>query len=393
MKTLRILGVATISGLLSATIAVAASTVTSAVNTTSDELSLGNLRADPLMIIDTNRTQVIDRIMNDHAQAIAGLAKLHASATTQSFRAKLEGLRADRLLAASLSADVDGVLNILGQQDSIQSATGQKDSAKAISSLGSDLTYTPITPCRLLDTRGVFSPQYSGGAFTAGQTRTYNVKGPAGTGCGFGTVAPRAVVLQAITIQPAAAGDLEILRAGATFGSTVAMVFQAGVFSSVSIVVPTSISTFLGGTDGEISVQVRSTGAHVALDIVGYYAEPINTTLDCFTTAAVTEPTGLTAGSRTTLVTDRCDTATNLFLIGSDNANTGYRYRAVSANCRTPGSQFITVQESYTEVFTTGTSPFTVSGERAVCSFANNTASNSNAVPTATAKCCRVPGR
>jgi hypothetical protein len=38
-------------------------------------------------------------------------------------------------------------------------------------------TFIPIAPCRLVDTRGAFSPVYAGGPFSAGQTRVYRASG------------------------------------------------------------------------------------------------------------------------------------------------------------------------------------------------------------------------
>jgi hypothetical protein len=338
---------------------------------------IGTSRADPLAVIDQNRQQVVNRIMTDHSADIQGALAKHPGTNIDDFRGILQSLRADRLLAASLSNSFSGITSLISQQMGADSAL---DRAKTLGSASNDWVYTPITPCRLLDTRGSFSPQYAGGAFAAGATRTYNVRGPANTGCAMPTRV-RAVILQAIAITPPGAGDLEILKQGATFGNTVAMVFQANVFSSVSIVVPTNAVA----AEDQISVQIRGTSANLALDIVGYYAENQSSKLDCFYTAEATQ-VGLNNGSFATLATDRCDSSIlSLF-----------SYRAVSVNCKTQGSPYGSLGEHYTEVDSTPGAPplnlFT-SGERGVCHFINTSGTNSGNTYSASAKCCRIPGR
>src|SRR5881392_2840688 len=45
---------------------------------------------------------------------------------------------------------------------------------KAILTLSS---FIPLNPCRLVDTRGAFSPVYAGGAFAASEVRVYSAAG------------------------------------------------------------------------------------------------------------------------------------------------------------------------------------------------------------------------
>jgi trimeric autotransporter adhesin len=106
----------------------------------------------------------------------------------------------------------------------------------------------------------------AGGIFTPTQTRTYQVTGTCGVPAGAA-----AVVTQIVVITPPAAGDIEVLPQGGTFGGTVAMVFQANVFSSVSLVAR------LNQANGQFATQVRGSGGHVAMDVMGYFSAPAST--------------------------------------------------------------------------------------------------------------------
>ena len=69
----------------------------------------------------------------------------------------------------------------------------------------------------------------------------------------------------------AASGDIEILPQGAAFGSTATMVYIGSIaFNTVSTNAKINLAT------NQISVQVRGGGAHVAIDVVGYFKRPGN---------------------------------------------------------------------------------------------------------------------
>ncbi len=124
-------------------------------------------------------------------------------------------------------------------------------------------TFIPITPCRLVDTRGVFSPVYAGGPFTAGQTRVYAAAGNCGVPAGAGRI--KAVSLAVTTPPTSASGDIEVIANGATLGHTVVMVIQAGQWNSATTVSAVDAA-------GAFKVQLRTTPGDVVIDINGYYA-------------------------------------------------------------------------------------------------------------------------
>jgi hypothetical protein len=125
-------------------------------------------------------------------------------------------------------------------------------------------TFVPITPCRLVDTRGLFTPVYAGGPFSANQVRNYMASGNCGVPAGANRV--KAVSLAVTTPPTSASGDIEVIASGATLGHTVVMVIQAGQWNSA-----TTISAV--DTTGSFQVQLRSTPGDVVIDINGYYAD------------------------------------------------------------------------------------------------------------------------
>src|SRR6185312_16269633 len=95
-----------------------------------------------------------------------------------SLRHTLEGMRADQLLAASLANSLSGFYETL--DNGLASTTKAKSIGvvKALDETSGGLVYTPVTPCRLVETRAGGSGVYhGGGAFSAGETRTYVVEG------------------------------------------------------------------------------------------------------------------------------------------------------------------------------------------------------------------------
>jgi hypothetical protein len=187
-------------------------------------------------------------------------------------------LRADELLAAGLAGTEEGLREVAGFTTSASSKLATP--TKALGDTSIDSVYTPVTPCRLVETRGTFAAVYRGNGtashtpapFASNEVRTYKVQGgnavclaqlPAGLN-------PSAVQLQVFGIPTtSASGDIEILPQGATFGGTATMVYDASLkFNTVSTAAKVNTA------NKEISVQVRGGGAHLAIDVVGYFAAP-----------------------------------------------------------------------------------------------------------------------
>jgi Chaperone of endosialidase len=253
----------------------------------------GNL--DPLLAIDQNRSAVVERIAGEWS---AALASSSANVSADQLQAMLMQLRADQLRAAGLAGSLKGLRDVLAvsvvesgpinaallQSTSLAGASGAARQ-KSMGDTADDVVYTPVTPCRLVETRGTFAAVYRGDGspghvadpFTSGEIRSYTLAGANGV-CTtqLQGITPAAVQLQVFGMPVnGASGDIEILPQGAAFGSTATEVYVGSVaFNTVSTTV------MVNPANNQISVQVRGGGANLALDVVGYFERPENYFLD-----------------------------------------------------------------------------------------------------------------
>jgi hypothetical protein len=143
----------------------------------------------------------------------------------------------------------------------------------ALGSLTSDLVFTPVTPCRIVDTRN------AGGPFLGGETRTFDFDGLVGAAttyeqqggtaasCNlpFGTVTAAALNITATnTTTP---GYLSAWGKGTRPNASV-LNWDRGQTIANTTIVPVMPGP---GTDFSI---YGSTGTDVVIDVVGYFAAP-----------------------------------------------------------------------------------------------------------------------
>ena len=241
------------------------------------------VKPDTLLAVDSNRSTVIDGIV---ASWGSQLEKSGAGVTSSDLRTMLQGLRADKLLAASLAGSLSGLRDVLS--NALPAKMSDKVPTKALGDTSNDVVYTPVVPCRLVETRNAFPAVYpNGGPFAAGEIRTYVIQNGNGvcTSQLPGGLHPSAVQLQVFGIPAnGVSGDVEIQPEGSTFGGTATLVFlnnvlisSAGTTSTVNLV------------NNEIAVQVRTGSADVAIDLVGYFGAPQGGYV-----ASVTAGTGVT---------------------------------------------------------------------------------------------------
>jgi Bacterial Ig-like domain (group 3) len=159
------------------------------------------------------------------------------------------------------------------------------------SAVSKDLVFTPLTPCRIMDTRGT---AWSAAApLTASTDRPFDITAAAITvqggvqsgGCGVPVVA-RAISVNITVVSPAAGWlyiwpDLSSLPNASIInfnGSSTGYIANAAV---VAILPPNPAAHILVAPAG-------TTGTHVVMDVLGYFAPPFATALACTTqTAAI----------------------------------------------------------------------------------------------------------
>lgn len=229
-----------------------------------------------LLTIDQNRSTVVDRIVSDWGDR---LTASNAGISSAQLRDILSGLRADHLLAASLAGSIEGL------RDVVSGALMHTDAAisptlvqtKSLGDTGDDLAYTPIAPCRILDTRNGTTPPYNapmmgGGAFPiAANLANFAPQGGSGTNCNlpvsFAAIAVTLTVLNPNYDAFLAAGNSNNF---ATLTKSVVLVFSANKGSASTPIVPVdgTVKFYLG-----LPAQVTT---NVLADAVGYFKRPGN---------------------------------------------------------------------------------------------------------------------
>lgn len=142
-----------------------------------------------------------------------------------------------------------------------------------------DLTYHTVAPCTVLDTR------VAGGAFAAGETRTYNVagsgslasQGGSSTGCnvpGFSNNIPQvqAVALNIVAVLPTGVGNIQAFAADTT---TTTSVLNMTANQHTANTAPVAVAQTSGL--GDFKLKVNFSSAHVLVSVVGYYSKAVQT--------------------------------------------------------------------------------------------------------------------
>src|SRR5438477_4386429 len=160
------------------------------------EASSQHVVPSALLTIDQNRATVVERIVGEWGDR---LARTNAGIFPTQLRQILSGLRSDHLLAASLAGSVEGL------RDVVSGALVRTDAAvpptlmhtKSLGDTTDDLVYTPVVPCRIVDTRSG-----GGGVFLPGNQRNwlafssnFTSQGGSATNCGIPFIRPVAVML------------------------------------------------------------------------------------------------------------------------------------------------------------------------------------------------------
>jgi hypothetical protein len=239
--------------------------------------------ASALLAVDQNRGSIIDTIVN-FWQADASASKDASVRATEGaeLRATLSSLRADHLLAASNARTLDGLKQIFVFADTATASNKTTSLAKSdlkngiapapLSTPTTDTTYTPIAPCKLVDTRGTAGYNVAGGAFAAAEKRTYD----AYSGCGPAIPNMAAIQVSAVTSYGGTGGGiLSMMKNGDTPPLT-------NIFYSGYVPVTTTVPVNGAGSGGLFDVQISGVaGTHVIIEVVGYFAQPAATPLDC----------------------------------------------------------------------------------------------------------------
>ena len=231
----------------------------------------------------------LGQVLNDKAGYAAAIAQRWESEARASakwdenypmdLQNALMKLQPDNLLAAGEASTYEAMLHVL--------ATGRPVPASLPAVLGDiadDLVYTPVAPCRIVDTRS------AGGPIAAGTTRSFDVDGsnfsaqggnPGACGILYGVA--RAVTMNITVTQPNAGGYFTAWAVGSPTPLASILNYATGNTLANTTIVPA-----LPGAGTDFYLYSSAT-AHAVIDVLGYFAAPVATPLDCITiTSAVT---------------------------------------------------------------------------------------------------------
>ena len=227
--------------------------------------------ANALLAIDQHRATVIDRIVSQWGGQLAGSS---ARLTDEQLRTMLMGVRADHLLAASLAGTLDGLRDVLAA--AMSSPAPVRDrlvQAKALGDANDDLVYTPINPCRIVDTRSG-----AGGFLVNNTQRDWKASNPGGnftfqggssTDCGI-PASPAAVLANLVVTGSSQPGVLYAWSFAQPAPTASTLNYAAGETIANATIVPLA----QGGAE-DVSIFVSS-GTHVVIDVMGYFKRASN---------------------------------------------------------------------------------------------------------------------
>ncbi len=231
--------------------------------------------------------------------------------------------------------------------------SAMEHASSKLGDLNQDLAYTPIQPCRIVDTRLT-----TAGQFAAAETRhffainsSFTQQGGSSTDCGMQGVGASAVVLNLAAVTPLANGYATVFPFGTTQPGTSNINYSTSITVANNTI--TKIPNPLASSDFSL---YSSASAHYVIDIVGYFAPPQATALQCIQSGYFNQTTiqpstfGVVAGTLCpngyTRVTTSCSVSSNIVSLNSvaiggcqayNNGPVAETVYAESTCCRVPG--------------------------------------------------------
>lgn len=181
-------------------------------------------------------------------------------------------------------AELDGVGHRLSDDQVLTKLATATVTPTLLGDITNDMVFTPVTPCRIVDTR------LAGGAIAASTSRgfgvwgfsNYSSQGGSATNCGLQSETPKAAVLNVTVVSPTIAGYATVYPANAASRpNTSSINYTAGAIVNNTVVTPL-------GTLGANDVQIFTVAqAQYVVDVVGYYDAPHATPLAVTTMTTV----------------------------------------------------------------------------------------------------------
>ena len=230
---------------------------------------------------------------NAKRQSMGEYYKTFINTLGSDIQARLDAQKPRKTVAADSAGDEPAGKRSLVAPD------GKVQATKTLGSASNDQVFTPITPCRVVDTRNLGGPIGPFATrnffyFTTSSSTNWNsiqggVNGAAGTVCP-GTVVtgynPSSAVATITVTGQGGNGNLIVWQGTSPVASASTMSYPGSGDTSSLATIPWGgrSGTGPGGSVEDFGVFVNAfTATNVVVDIVGYYTAPAATALDCNT--------------------------------------------------------------------------------------------------------------
>jgi hypothetical protein len=232
---------------------------------------------DGFLTVDLARSKVVSELISRWEGELAASQR-------SSLQKKLTALSSPQLAAAARAVSFDDVLSVVVNSASTAipgAATAERvsaDRAKALGEADRDLLYTPVTPCRLVDTRLVSPPltNNSRRAFIAfSRGGGFASQGGTSGSCNVPTTGEvRAIAANVTVVGPSREGNITLQPTGAAIASSMVNFTNADPLLATA---NAGIVPLANGLTSDFDVYLdMGTGGtlHVVIDVTGYFMGP-----------------------------------------------------------------------------------------------------------------------
>lgn len=321
-------------------------------------------REQELAAITADRGRVVREIIDQWRSSLrAANPALNDDGGLSQFTAALLSTAPEVLLAASRAQSYEELTTLLAgrtQDPSVIALEPGKAIPNTLGSTSGDLVFTPITPCRIFDTRvagGSFAGKIGpGGTWPGGNWFSVNLANFSGQGGATScpgmptTFDPSAVAINVTSAGQTGVGNLRLVECGGGLPLVSLLNYTPGVNLANAAVVRSAIGCPLGpGGSNDLFVYSTNSASDVVVDLMGYYSAPEATALSC---TNVTASDASVADHETASLTATCPAGytvsgggfyTNLSSTGGANGMVWYRSRPFGNGWNCHGQNFVGV--------------------------------------------------
>jgi len=219
-------------------------------------------------------------------QAAEAVLSAQRAATAESILAAKEQARGESF-DASIRAGLKSRMETLSleQLASLAQQGADADIPLALGSVTSDLVYTPVTPCRLFDSRvsqggpGPIAANSQWNVFVAGSANFF-AQGGTPMGCSV-PIGATSAIINFVTVLPAGPGNIRawaVTPGGMQLPAPLAAVLNYGVVTGLpaianGVAVPLC-NPAAGSCAADLRLQADTSGTDILGDVVGYFRNP-----------------------------------------------------------------------------------------------------------------------